>query len=93
MAKKKTQSEDVNFDKAEKLLHTICVACDKADLKGHDILYVLMACMTEVSFRTFSKEPTNENFEEFSELIKQKLLEGLIIYRDNEEQENGNENK
>lgn len=91
MAKKKTKGEDINRYKAEKLLHIICEACNKAALPGYEILSVLQACMTEVAFYTMTVERTDENFEGIAELAKKKLLEGLKYYREKEEKENGKE--
>ena len=92
MAKKKTKIEDVNALKSEMLLHIICEACNKAALSGHDIICVLLACMTDVSYNTLSVESTDENFEKIAEHIKKEFLAGLKHYREMEEKENVNEN-
>ena len=85
MAKKKKKGQDINEYKSEMLLHIICEACNKAALSGHDILCVLLACMTDVSYTTLSVEPTDENFENIAEHIKKQFLEGLKHYREMEE--------
>lgn len=93
MAKKLKKDEDINRYKAEMLLHIICESCNKSALSGHDIMSVLLACMTEVAFETMSVEHTDKNFEEIADVVRKKFLEGLQFYRENEEKENGKESK